>query len=149
MSTVLLDTNVLLALGIPHHTEHLSATRWFDGRWGQPWATCPIVEAGLVRISANLRKTPGAGSLPQAVQTLKDLCKAPGHVFWPDDYSLNDEAALFGRLQGHNQVTDAYLLLLAHRRKGKLATFDAGIKALARELLGDDKRVLLIPHSVQ
>ena len=29
-------------------------------------------------------------------------------------------------LQGHRQITDAYLLALAHRRKGVLVTFDRG-----------------------
>ena len=35
------------------------------------------------------------------------------------------------RLQGYKQLTDAYLLALAHRRKGVLATFDRGLRTLA------------------
>jgi hypothetical protein len=35
------------------------------------------------------------------------------------------------RLIGPNQVVDMQLLLLAHRRRGQLATFDAGIRHLA------------------
>ena len=35
------------------------------------------------------------------------------------------------RLQGHKQLTDAYSLVLAHRRKGVLATFDRGLRTLA------------------
>jgi len=35
------------------------------------------------------------------------------------------------RLQGHKQLTDGYLLALAHRRKGVLATFDRGLRTLA------------------
>ncbi|MCL4818166.1 MAG: hypothetical protein KJ067_03460 [Vicinamibacteria bacterium] len=38
-----------------------------------------------------------------------------------------------GALQGHRQVADAYLLGLALRHEGKLATFDAGIRALAAD----------------
>jgi len=34
-------------------------------------------------------------------------------------------------LQGYRQLTDAYLLPLAHRRKGVLATFDRELRSLA------------------
>ena len=34
-------------------------------------------------------------------------------------------------LQGYLQLTDAYLLALARRRKGVLATFDRGLRSLA------------------
>jgi predicted nucleic acid-binding protein len=34
-------------------------------------------------------------------------------------------------LQGYKQLTDAYLLALAHQRKGALATFDRGLRTLA------------------
>jgi predicted nucleic acid-binding protein len=36
-------------------------------------------------------------------------------------------------LQGYRQLTDAYLLALAHRRKGVVATFDRGVRTLAGE----------------
>jgi predicted nucleic acid-binding protein len=36
-------------------------------------------------------------------------------------------------LQGHQQFTDAYLLALARRRKGVVATFDRGLAQLAGE----------------
>lgn len=39
--------------------------------------------------------------------------------------------SLRSRLIGPNQVTDLQLLLLAHRHRGQLATFDTGIKELA------------------
>jgi len=34
-------------------------------------------------------------------------------------------------LHGHRQLTDAYLVALASRRKGVLATFDRGVRTLA------------------
>ena len=34
-------------------------------------------------------------------------------------------------LQGYRQLTDAYLLALASRHKGTLATFDRGLRTLA------------------
>ena len=39
------------------------------------------------------------------------------------------------RLQGYRQLTDAYLLAHAHRRKGVLATFDRGLRELAGDQL--------------
>jgi predicted nucleic acid-binding protein len=39
------------------------------------------------------------------------------------------------RVLGHRQFTDAYLLALASRRKGTLATFDRGLRSLAGESL--------------
>ncbi len=39
-------------------------------------------------------------------------------------------------LQGHRQVTDAYLVALAGHRKGVLATFDRGLAPLAGDRLG-------------
>ena len=141
--TALFDINLLLALSWNSHPHHAASHRWFSALTG-PWATCPLTELGYVRLSSNPRVIAAAGTPALAVQGLVQL-RALRPQFWPNDYSPADETA-FARLQGHNQVTDAYLLLLAHRHKGKLATFDAGIKALARELLGDDKRVLLIPH---
>ncbi len=145
VSVVLLDVNVLLALSWDQHQFHAAASRWREAHLPKDWATCPFTECGFVRISSQPRFRQGA-SLPLSMEILQDLRKRPGHVFWPNDYSPADEAA-FAKLQGHNQVTDAYLLMLAVRHKGKLATFDTGIKALARELLGDDKRVLLIPSA--
>jgi predicted nucleic acid-binding protein len=38
-------------------------------------------------------------------------------------------------LQGYRQLTDAYLLALASHRKGVMATFDRGLRALAGNTL--------------
>ena len=144
MSITLLDVNVLLALSWDQHQFHAAASRWRLAHLPSRWATCPLTECGFIRISSQPRFRQD-GSPAVAMATLQQLKKQPGHVFWPNDYSPADEPA-FAKLQGHNQITDAYLLMLAVHRKGKIATFDTGIKAMARELLGDDKRVLLIPH---
>ena len=142
--TFLLDVNVLVALTWAGHVHHSAAHAWMHAEPRRRWASCPFTECGLIRILSNAKKTPGGGHLPDAFVSLQKARDFPGHSFWPDDYSPADEP-LFGQLQGHNQITDAYLLCLAKRRKGVLATFDAGIQTLARDLLGDEKRVLLIP----
>ena len=38
------------------------------------------------------------------------------------------------RLQGYRQLTGAYLLALASRGKGVLATFDRGLRSLAGDI---------------
>lgn len=39
--------------------------------------------------------------------------------------------------QRYKQLTDAYLLALAHRRKGVLATFDRGLRTIAGDSFAD------------
>ena len=64
----------------------------------------------------------------QVRDRLRTACEALDHAFWPDDASLRDETLFnFARVQGHNQITDLYLLGLAVRHRGCLATFDQAI----------------------
>jgi toxin-antitoxin system PIN domain toxin len=123
----LLDVNVLLALFDPEHKHHDDAVSWWTTQQDQGWASCPMTQNGFVRVISNpayKRPLPLAG----AVTLMQAQAARPGHVFWPDDISFTD-AGLFdhGRLQGPNQITDAYLLALAVRNRGCLATFDRGI----------------------
>jgi predicted nucleic acid-binding protein len=56
----------------------------------------------------------------------------PRHEFWADSLSLSDAVKkLESRMRGHRQITDAYLVGLARHRKGRLATMDKGLAALA------------------
>jgi predicted nucleic acid-binding protein len=67
------------------------------------------------------------------------FCSSPDHHFWADSVSLLDESlfrpALIG---GHQKITDAYLLGLAVRNHGRLATFDRSVpvKAVAAATAG-------------
>ena len=70
------------------------------------------------------------GGLPIQVvrDRLREACAALDHEFWPDDISLRDDRIVdFTRVQGHNQITDLYMLSLAVHRRGCLASFDQGI----------------------
>lgn len=70
----------------------------------------------------------------------------PRHQFWEE--SLQVPAAVEGMersLQGYRQLTDAYLLALAHHRSGVLATFDGGLRTLAGKAL--EAAVEVIPSS--
>jgi uncharacterized protein len=125
VSAFLLDVNVLVALIDPVHVQHDSAHNWFAHQGAPEWATCPLTENGVVRIVSHPRY-PGAPGPPAAIATLVSrFCTLPGHVFWPDDVSLLDPKRIdASRLLSHGQVTDSYLLALAHVHGGKLATFD-------------------------
>ena len=52
----------------------------------------------------------------------------PEHEFWPDDISIADESVFHHRhILSPKQMTDIYLLALAVKHDGVLATFDRGI----------------------
>lgn len=132
MSGYLLDVNVLLALSWPGHKFHEGVQKWFASHARKGWATCPMVEAGFVRILSNPAFSARAVSPQEAVNALKFNTKHPDHQFWPDDIPLAGALAnLEARIGGHQQITDAYLLALAMHHRGKLATLDKGIGAWA------------------
>jgi len=131
MRRYLLDTNLLIALFWPSHERHESAVKWFASRRGKGWATCPFTQAGFVRIVSSPAFSRDAVQPREAIQVLCANTAARDHEFWPDELPLAGAVAFARvRLMGHQQVTDAYLLGLAMRRNGVLATLDKGIGAL-------------------
>jgi uncharacterized protein len=128
VSRFLLDVNVLVALSWPEHEFHETVQDWFGRNARNGWATCPLTQAGFVRIVSNPAFSPRAVSPTEALQALALTVRHPAHEFWPDHITVVDALARFeGRLVGHQQVTDAYLLALAIEKKGKLATLDRSI----------------------
>jgi toxin-antitoxin system PIN domain toxin len=128
MSTALLDVNVLVALHDPAHPNHEDAHRWFGRNRKRGWATCPVTVNGCVRLLSNPAYPSVTAAPAEVASRLRVLCAGPDHEFWSDSVSLLDES-LF-RLQaitGHRQITDVYLLGLAVRHDGRLATFDRSI----------------------
>ena len=126
----LLDVNLLLALCDPQHMHHDPAHQWFAAKGRPAWATCPITENGFIRIASHpsYPNTPGRAS--SAATLLREFCKGPGHHFWPDAVSLMNEAHFrLGPVLSANQTTDVYLLGLAVKHGGKLATLDRSIPA--------------------
>ena len=131
MNGYLLDTNVLIALLWPSHAHHSRAVRWFTAHRSNGWATCPFTQAGFVRIVSNVAFSRDAVTPRDAAGVLAANTESKDHVFWPDELPLAEAIAFAGpRLVGHQQVTDAYLLGLALRRGGMLATLDERITAL-------------------
>ena len=126
MNRYLLDVNVLLALSLPTHQHHLAATEWFDDA-DFDWATTPITETGYVRLMTNPRVVGYSIAAAQAIDALRSMGEAPGHVFVPDDTSLTDPVIDLGPLAGTKQVTDFHLLNLAAVNSLRLATFDGAL----------------------
>ena len=92
-------------------------------------ATCPLVENGAILV-LSLPSYGRKGGLPiqRVREQLRAACAVLDHMFWPDDISLRDRTLVdFGRVQGHHQITDLYLLALAVHRGGCLASFDQAI----------------------
>jgi uncharacterized protein len=137
---LLLDVNVLLALSWPGHQFHSLVEEWFARNSSKGWATCPLVEAGFVRILSNPAFSPRAVSTQEAVEALRINTKHPKHHFWNDDLSL---AQVWATLKltaiGHRQVRDAYLLALAVQHGGKLATLDKRLETF----IGSGERAYL------
>jgi toxin-antitoxin system PIN domain toxin len=130
VTTFLLDVNLLLALSDPMHVHHEAAHRWYADWGNQSWATCPLTENGFVRVASHPSYPNRPGDVPAVLAILRQLCGSPGHEFWPDDVRLGDvlepDAAIT-----HTQVTDVYLVGLAVRRRGRLATLDRRIPVAA------------------
>jgi hypothetical protein len=144
VKTALLDVNVLTALLWPPHEHHDAAHRWFQTRAGARWATTPLTQLGFVRLVSNPAFSRDALSPKHAISLLSENLAHPAHEFWAA--SLPVPSAVRGMepgLQGHQQFTDAYLLALASRRKGVLATFDRGLRMLAAKSF--DSALEIIP----
>lgn len=124
----LLDVNALVALAWDTHVHHEAVAAWFDRRSG-PWATCPVTEAGFVRISSNPKVLAGALGVDEARGVLRDLRAVGEHRFLVNDVSLVGADA--PPIVGHRQVTDAVLLTVARRAGVTLVTFDAALAKLA------------------
>jgi hypothetical protein len=134
MTAYLLDVNVLVALAWPEHTQYAVARTWFARNRVKGWATCPLVEAGFVRIVSNPAFSRKSVSVAEAVDALRGSLVDKFHQFWPDSISFPEAAnVLAATLTGHQQITDAYLIALAIGHKAKLATLDRGVGRLAPE----------------
>jgi len=123
----LLDGNALVAFSIGNHPLHARTTKWLrqflDA--GNGFATCPTTEGTLLRMHMQLSE---AGTATAAWGALDDIQSIPEHVSWIDNFSYRE--LRHRHLQGHKQVTDAWLVDLARRRGGKLATLDVPLATL-------------------
>ena len=127
----LLDVNVFIALIDDCHPHHELAQRW-AAQHTQGFATCPLVQNGVLRIMANPKynslNSTNPFDYPSLFTTLKNSLNEVDHAFWSDNLSLLD-ANYFqhDNIHSHKQLTDIYLLGLAVEHGGCLVTFDRHI----------------------
>ena len=123
----LLDVNFLLALFQPDHVHNEPAQRWWTAHRAGGWASCPLTQNGFVRIVSQSRY-PKPMALTLAIELFAEQTIDTDHEFWPDDISVIDPQR-FNRagILGPKQLTDVYLLALAVKNGGRLATFDQAI----------------------
>ena len=125
MTVFLVDVNVLIALVDTAHVQHDAAHEWFGKTGRKAFATCPLTENGLLRIVGHPRYPNSPGSPGAVMTSLAAMRALPGHRFWADTISISDAQLVDGsRLSSHGQVTDSYLLALAHAHGGRLASMD-------------------------
>jgi uncharacterized protein len=112
VSVHLLDVNVLVALFDPDHVQHDLAHEWFGDERANGWATCPTTENAFLRVMTH-PACDGTITRPEAIAAR---------------LSVTDlERIRPSYIRGQRQVIDVYLLALAVRVGGRLATFDTSI----------------------
>jgi len=142
----LLDVNVLVALFDPDHVHHDLAHDWFADHRADGWATCAVTENAFVRIVSNPQYQPDGPRPAVALDHLRRFSASGDHHFWADAVSLRDDQLFdLSVVRGYRQVTDVYLLGLATRMGGKLATFDRTIPAGAVKGAGAETRLVIAP----
>jgi uncharacterized protein len=127
----LLDVNLLIALLDANHVHNESAHRWVANHGKSlRWASCPITENAFLRITGSPSYPNSPGSTAVALRSLKQNCTETNHSFWPDDLSVREETLWTSdQLLHSSHITDCYLLALAVKNGGKLASFDRKIPA--------------------
>lgn len=129
--TYLLDVNVLIALTWPQHVHHERAHEWFTKVGQRSWASCAITQLAFVRISSNPAIIPEAVAPHEACTALDAMTASPNHQYWGETPAVATFAEFRSvALVGHRQVTDAYLVAIARKNAGRLATLDRAIKTL-------------------
>ena len=142
----LLDVNVLVALFDPDHVHHEIAHDWFADHRHLGWATCPVTERGFARVLSNPAYAGAVSRVTEIVDRLRSFCAADEHRFWGGGLSLRDSVCFdLALLSGHRQLTDVYLLAVAHRQGGCLATFDRGVPWRAVVGATPDTLVVIAP----
>jgi uncharacterized protein len=139
---VLFDVNVLIAIVDEEHVHHWVAHEWWAANRADGWATCPLTENGLARIMSQSRYK-NRVTTTFAIDLLAEQVAEGDHAFWPDDISLSDGARFDpSHILGPNQITDVYLLALAVKNGGRLATLDRSVPL--RAVRGAEPRHLAV-----
>ncbi|MGO9340528.1 MAG: TA system VapC family ribonuclease toxin [Terracidiphilus sp.] len=128
----LLDLNVLIALVDSAHQHYQKAQDWFISPRKFHLGLCPLTEAGFLRVTTNPAYRPKPRTFGETIAILQILKGNADYWYCEIDKSWVEVTAPFAaRINGHQQVTDAYLLGLAIKEKSVLVTFDKGIQYMA------------------
>jgi toxin-antitoxin system PIN domain toxin len=117
----LVDGNALIALAVKSHPQHARSKQWFEAI-GDTFHTCSVTEGTFLRLHMILAVDTTAAT---AWKNLALIQSDSMHQFVNDGYSYAQVATR--KLQGHKQVTDAWLAELARRHGLRLATLDEGL----------------------
>ena len=137
----LLDVNVLVALFFPDHVHHGLAHDWFADYRHNGWATCPITENGLIRVACRQPADEEPIRPATVLDYLRRFCADKHHRTWADSVCLTDTSLFAPQfIRGPGQLTDVYLLGLAAKMGGRLASFDrtiplAAVRGASAEIL--------------
>lgn len=123
----LLDVNALLAWEHGNSPQHGSFHAWAKVVGGENLWTCALSELGFLRVSMQVF----GYSLHQASGALAVLKQNAGGFI-----EVAPTPRLPGWASSAARTSDGYLTQIARENKMQLATFDAGIKDGAVELIG-------------
>jgi toxin-antitoxin system PIN domain toxin len=139
----LLDLNLLIAMFDEGHIHYVRAHQWWVENRANGWASCPLTQNGFVRVLSQ-PSYPNPIPVSAALTLLSEATAQPDHTFWPDDVSLVDPQRFDNaRILGPKQLTDVYLLGLAVKNGGRLATLDSAIP-LAAVRAAEPRHVVVI-----
>ena len=125
---LLLDVNVLLALGCDAHVHHDAAHARFSEV--SAWSTTPITELGFVRLMLTEAVIGRSVRPADALDQLRAFRAVEGWSWISDDMSPTVWPSVRGVLRGRRQVTDLQLVAIAAANGCRVATFDEGIKQM-------------------
>jgi uncharacterized protein len=131
----LLDANVLIALFWPPHSQHEVAYDWFQREVQHQdkalWCTCALTQAAFVRVVAQPTFHSPIVSVGEASTLLTRNLNLASHRYLPTTLEFVDVLKhCSGGVVGHRQITDAWLLAIAHHADAKLVSFDKRLHTL-------------------
>lgn len=142
----LLDVNVLIALFDNEHKYHDLVSDWLIDYidLGNHWASCPNTQNGCLRI-ISLPKYPNRFDIGVIQSQLTKATQHRNHIFLPDDISLTQANLIdWQKVQGHNQLTDIYLIALTQKHHAKFVTLDSKIDLATLPSLNEKDVIFLL-----
>lgn len=139
----ILDVNILLVLSDPEHEHYVRTQTWYSQNAISGWASCPLTQNGFLRIRSQSRYV-RPRPLAACFSRLSEWVSQSDHEFWPDDLSLLDSVHIdHSRILSQRHLTDIYLLALAVKHGGRLATLDRGVPLAAVRSAGAERLVVV------